>query len=303
MLLCAHIDTVPLTAPLDPVLVDGGWENAGPGILGADNKAAVAVILGVARRAAERGCPVNLELLFTIGEETALAGARAFDVDQLACTFGYVFDHASPIGEVIVASPTQYRIDASFKGLAAHAGISPELGRSAIVAAARAVSAMSLGRLDEQTTANVGEISGGTAMNVVPERCDLVAEARSLDAERVERVVAEMVDHLHDAANLPDCECDLDVGVQKMFTGYRVTPSAAPVAVAETALRECGYEPTRVASGGASDANVFQAHGLSIINLANGTERPHQATERVSVEALEAMLDVALTLVERAGGD
>lgn len=300
VLLCAHLDTVPLTAPVEPVLVNGGWENERDSILGADNKAAVAVILAVARRAVRAGTPVGLQLLFTVGEETALAGAAALDPSRLHCDFGYVFDHASPIGEVIVASPTHYRIAASFHGAAAHAGIVPERGRSAILAAAHAIAAMPLGRIDEQTTSNVGEIGGGTAMNVVPERCELVAEARGLDEGRVETLVARMVDAIHDAANLPQCECDVDVDVARMFTGYRVPPSTPALVAAEAALRDCGYAPQRVASGGGSDANVFQALGLPIVNLANGTERNHEPTERVSVAALEGMLDVVLTLLSSA---
>lgn len=303
LLLCAHMDTVPPTAPLRPVLVDGGWENAGPGILGADNKAAVAVILAVARRVARSGAPVGLQLLFTVGEETSLAGARQFDAARLHCDFGYVFDHDSPIGEVIVASPTQYRLVASFCGVAAHAGIAPERGRSAIVAAAHAIAAMPNGRIDAETTVNVGEIHGGTAMNVVPEHCRMVAEARSLDPQRAEALVAEIVGHVQDAANLPHCECDVDVDVARAFSGYRVAPAARALAVAEAALRDCAYAPRRVASGGASDANVFQALGLPIVNLANGTERDHEPTERVSVAALEGMLDVGLTLLQRAGED
>jgi tripeptide aminopeptidase len=300
LLLCAHMDTVPLTAPVAPVLVDGGWENANEGILGADNKAAVAVMLMVARRAVNEGLAVDLELLFTVAEERALAGARAMDHAILRGEFGYVFDHATPIGGVVVASPTHYRIEATFRGQAAHAGLRPEEGRSAILAAAHAVSTMRLGRVDEQTTANVGEIEGGTAMNVVAERCSIVAEARSLDPARVEALVAEIVDRIQDAANLPECECDAEVSVAKLFTGFRLPPSTVAVKVAEAALRDCGYEPQRVSSGGASDANVFIERGLPVVNLANGTERNHEPGERVSVAALEEMLDVALTLVEHA---
>ena len=171
VLVCAHLDTVVPQAPIEPVLVEGAWENARPGILGADNKAAVAVMLVLARRLMEQRQPVSVELLFTVCEENALRGAKAFDVSSLRSEFGYVFDHASPIGEVIVASPTYYRLEADFHGAAAHAGIRPEKGRSAIAAAAAAVSAMRLGRVDEGTTANVGRIEGGSAStNVVPER-------------------------------------------------------------------------------------------------------------------------------------
>jgi tripeptide aminopeptidase len=299
VLLCAHLDTVEATAPIEPVLVDGGWQNANDGILGADNKAAVAVILEVARRARIEGSPVGIELLFTVSEENALAGAKAFDVDTLTADFGYVFDHATPIGEVIVASPTYFRLQADFHGRAAHAGLCPEQGRSAIVAAANAVARMPHGRIDDQTTTNVGSIRGGVgSTNVVPERCTLLAEARSLDPSRVEDVIASMVDAVQDAAG--HGECDVDLTVEKLFTGFRLKPATPAVVAAEAALRECGYEPARIQTGGGSDANVFQAAGFSCVNLANGTERAHQPDERVSQVALNDMLDVALALLDAA---
>jgi tripeptide aminopeptidase len=300
LLLCAHLDTVPLQAPVEPVIIDGVWENANEGILGADNKAAIAVMLALARHVRLEGAPIDLELLFTVGEETALAGARAFDASRLQSDFGYVFDHASPIGEVIVRSPSHFRVDVALRGAAAHAGIRPEDGRSAILAAARAIASMPLGRLDEETTVNVGTISGGSAMNVVPERCSLLAEVRSIRDERAEAVVAEVVDRVYEAANQPDCDCDVDVSVQRSFSGFSLSAAAPAVRVAEAALRACGHEPTRVSSGGASDANALLAQGFQTVNLANGTERNHEPGERVSVAALEEMLDVALALLEEA---
>jgi tripeptide aminopeptidase len=300
LLLCAHLDTVPLQAPVEPELVDGGYENANEGILGADNKAAVAVLLVLARHLRREGSPLELELLFTVGEEVALAGARAFDAGCLRSTFGYVFDHATPIGGIVVGSPTHFRIQATFSGAAAHAGIRPETGRSAILAAAHAVATMPQGRLDEDTTANVGTISGGSAINVVPERCTLTAEVRSLRDTRAEDVVAESVDRIHAAANLPECECDVDVSVERTFTGYRLSRTAPAIAVAERALRDCGYDPVHITSGGGSDANALIVQGMPTVNLANGTERNHEPGERVSVAALEGMLDVALALVQQA---
>jgi tripeptide aminopeptidase len=300
LLLCAHLDTVPLQAPVEPVLVDGFWENANDGVLGADNKAAVAVLLALARHVHREGAPVDVELLFTVCEETALAGARAFDAGRLHSRFGYVFDHASPIGEVVVESPTHLRVEASFRGAAAHAGLRPEQGRSAILAAARAVCAMPHGRVDAHSTVNVATISGGSAINVVPEHCSLLAEVRSLDGPRAEALAGELVDRAHEAANLPECECDVDIAVQRTFTGYRLPANAPVVQVAENALRACGHEPVRISSGGASDANALVAHGLPVVNLANGTERNHEPGERVSVLALEQALEVALALLHAA---
>jgi tripeptide aminopeptidase len=300
ILLCAHLDTVPPLAPIDPVIVDGGWENAADGILGADNKAAVAVLLALARRFTGTGepPPIGLELLFTVSEENGLRGATAFDTSRLSSEFGYVFDHASPIGGIVVAAPTYDRIVAVLHGRAAHAGIRPEEGRSAIVAAARAIAAMRLGRLDDETTANVGMIAGGTATNVVPERCRIQAEVRGLDDARVEQVVAEIVDHLTDAANAG--ECDLDVTVERLFRGYRLKPNAPPILAAARALQKCGYEPHHFTTGGGSDANAFQAAGFPCLNLADGSERNHEPGERISVDALESMLEVGIELLDAA---
>ena len=300
ILLCAHMDTVPLTAAVEPVLRDGGWENANEAILGADNKAAVAVALELARRVCTAAGPpaVGLELLFTVCEEIALQGAKAFDVSRLSSRFGYVFDHATPIGEIVLASPTYYQIVAEIHGRAAHAGIRPEDGRSAIAAAARGIAAMRLGRLDAETTANVGTISGGTNANVVPEYCRVHAEARSLDRERAEATATEMIDHLQEGADA--AECDLDVTLERMFDGYRTRAREPQVVLAERALHACGYEPKHINTGGGSDANALLTAGFPCTNLANGTERNHEPTERVSVDALEGMLEVAIAMFDEA---
>jgi tripeptide aminopeptidase len=299
VMLCAHMDTVPHEGVVEPVLVDGGWESAGDTILGADNKAAVAMLLALAHRAAVEGSPVGLELIFSVSEENGLNGARVFDVSTLRADLGFVFDHATPIGEVVVASPTFYRLHAAFRGAAAHAGLRPEAGRSAIVAAAKAIADMPHGRIDEETTANVGTIAGGVGgTNVVAEHCWFDAEARSLNDEAVETLVANMVDRCNDAANDPRCECDVDLTVERVFTAYRHRTTAPGLAAAEAALQACNYTPRRILSGGGSDANAFEANGLHCINIANGTERNHETSERVSQVALEGTLDVTFALLD-----
>jgi len=299
ILLCAHMDTVPLDGPVDVVSQDGLLSNRHEAILGADNKAAIATIMAAVRRLLRAGDPpAGIELLFTTGEEQALKGAKAFDMGRLSADYGYVFDHATPIGEVVLASPTYYSLRASFKGQAAHAGIRPEAGRNAIAAAARAVAAMKLGRVDGGTTANVGLIRGGTNANVVAERCHVDLEARSLDAERAGEVVSEMVDALAEAAT--DLECDVETSVERLFRGYRLPRTAPAVEVAAAALQEHGLEPVYINTGGGSDANVFVAAGLTVVNLANGTEGNHQPDESVTVDALERMLEITVSLITQA---
>ena len=181
--LCAHTDTVPPETTIDPVVgEDGIVRNAAGTILGSDNKAAVVVMLEAVRQILERSREhAGIELLFTPQEEVSLRGADAFDHSRFVATTGYVYDQGAAIGEIVLGSPHARLLDFRFHGAAAHAGMHPEDGRSAIAAASRAIADFRLGRVDEETSANVGVISGGTARNVVPEWCSFTAEVRSHD--------------------------------------------------------------------------------------------------------------------------
>jgi tripeptide aminopeptidase len=298
VMLCAHVDTVPLADRVEVELADGVFRNRRDAILGADNKAAVAVLLEIARDCVAEPPPVGLELVFTTCEEIGLRGAQAFDVGRLDAEFGYAFDHASPIGELILAAPTYFRVIGDFLGRAAHSGLRPEEGRNAIVAAAKAISGMKLGRIDDESTANVGLIEGGTATNVVAERCRVEAEFRSLDDAKASAGMGEMVDMLTWAAS--ETETDVDVAVEEQFRAYRIAPAEPVVLAAEAALRDCGVTPVHKVTGGGSDANAFAAKGFRCLNIANGTEANHTPDERVSAAALEKMLDVTKRLLVRA---
>jgi tripeptide aminopeptidase len=293
VLLCAHLDTVPLTARVEVLREAGRFTNRNDGILGADNKAAVAVLLAIARRAAG-GAPVGIELLFTTCEEIALLGAKEL-THELRADFGFVFDHATPLGDLIVAGPSYYRVEAHVHGTAAHAGIRPEAGHNAIAAAAEAIASMSLGRLDDETTTNVGTIAGGTASNVVAERCHVTLEARSLDDAKAGTAVSDMVDAFTEAA--ADLECDVETTVEQLFRAYKLSSSSPPALAAVAALKQLGIEPNLIPTGGGSDANVFVANGLPVVNVADGTERNHQPDEAITVAALETVLDIAIEIL------
>ena len=278
----------------------GALRNGNEGILGADNKAAVATMLGAARRLVAEGSPVGVELLFTTCEERALDGAKAVDTERLRSEYGFVFDHASPIGELVVASPTYYRLEARFLGHAAHAGIRPEAGRNAIAAAARAIAAMPNGRLDPETTANVGADRGRHG----GERGGRALRGRAGGAQPRRgprrRGGAGHGRRGHRGGRL-----------RRMRRGDR---GRAPVPRLPAAAHRAGGgggggrapEPRArapyISTGGGSDANVFVAAGLPVVNVANGTERNHQPDESVTVEALEQMLDVTLAIVAAGAG-
>jgi tripeptide aminopeptidase len=296
---CAHLDTVPPAGSIEPVVEDGVIRNAGGTILGADNKSAVAAMLESARRLVTEGrAHAGVELVFTPKEEVGLKGAEAFDCSRLDARVGYVYDQAAPIGEVILGAPHAFTLDITFRGQAAHAGMAPEEGRSAITAAARAIADMRLGRLDEETTANVGTVAGGVARNIIPDSCVLEAEARSHDETKLADVMQEMLEACTFAASLAGCEVETEV--ERSFRGYRFRRDDEPVQLARAALERTGHTPSFALSGGGADANVFNMRGLACVNLANGMAEIHSPQEHIAVADLERMVEVTLALVEEA---
>ena len=298
--LCAHTDTVPPEAAIDPVIDEAGIvRNASGTILGSDNKAAVVVMLEAVRRVLGEGRGhAGIELLFTPQEEVSLRGADAFDHTRLVATTGYVYDQGAPLGEIVLGSPHARVLDFRFHGAAAHAGMYPEDGRSAIAAASRAIADFRLGRIDDETSANVGVITGGTARNVVPEWCSFTAEVRSHDERKAVGLAREMLESAAFAASLADCEVESEV--RPSFPGYRFREGDEPVRLAAQALARAGYTPSYALSGGGADANVFNARGLHCVNLANGIMEIHTPDEHIAVADLEGMVEVTLALIDVA---
>lgn len=297
--LCAHLDTVEPQGPISPVVEDGVVRNAAGTILGADNKAAVAAMLVAAARIVREGrLHAGVELLFTPKEEVGLLGAKAFDHTRLRARVGYVYDQASPIGGIVLGAPTQRSLRVRFHGRAAHSGMAPEEGRSAIVAAAKAIADLRLGRIDDETTTNVGLIAGGIARNIVPEWCSFEAEVRSHDDGKVAELVKEMLETIAFAASLAECEVETEL--EDSYHGYRFRRDDLPVRLAAAALERTGIQPSLGLTGGGADANVFNERGLACANLANGMVAIHTPDEHIAVDDLERMVDVTLALVDAA---
>jgi tripeptide aminopeptidase len=174
----------------------------------------------------------------------------------------------------------------------------PEEGRSAVAAAARAIAEMRLGRIDDETTANIGIVRGGTAANIIPEWCTLIGEARSHDERKLADVVQEMQDAVTFAAGV--AECRVETTVKRSYHAYRFKRGDLPITLAAQALERCGFEPSYALSGGGADANVFNERGLRCVNLANGMTDIHTPDERIAVADLEAMVEVTLALLDAA---
>lgn len=298
----AHLDTVPPTDRIEVELAGDVLTNRHPTILGADDKAAVAAFMTAIETVVRDGRPhAGIELVLTPCEEIGLLGAAAFDPTTLNARMAIVYDYTGSIGSVVQSSPSLSSIEATFVGRPAHAGIVPEDGRSALVAASRAIASMPHGRIDPQTTANIGTVMGGTATNVVAERCQVTAEARSRNEETLSAQLTAMLDALTWAAS--ETDVDLEVRVDRKFTGYALRNQDPQVRLACAALERSGLRPELVPSGGGSDANALIKNGLPSVNLCNGMRAIHTDQENIRVEDLSAMVDVTLAIVDEARAD
>jgi tripeptide aminopeptidase len=299
LLLCAHTDTVEPGRGVRPVVQDGVVRTDGRTILGADNKASVTALLEAVRVVVRNNLPHReVDLLFTWGEERGHAGAVAFDAGRLRARLGVTLDDTADPGAITVAAPAYTSILARFVGKAAHAGAAPEQGVSAIVAAAHAVTRMTLGRLDHETTANMGLIRGGSARNSIPGLVELEGEARSLDNAKLERVVAGLRAALEAGAR--EAATTLELTVKREYAAYRWTESAAIVGEAMAAVRRCGLEPSLRVSGGGSDSNTFNEKGLECLNLAIGMKDIHTVNEHLAVDDLRKTCSIAVSLMTGA---
>ncbi len=301
VMFCAHLDTVPVRGPIEVVREGGYLTNRHAAILGGDDKAAVAAMLHAVDRVVHEGIPhAGIELLFTPCEEVGLRGAAHFDPSVLRADVGFAYDHTGSIGGIVMAAPTQTDMLVTMRGVAAHAGIQPEAGRSAITAASRAIAAMPLGRIDEATTANIGTIRGGSATNVVAEECVITAECRSREPGALDRQLTAMLDAFTWAGT--ECECDVEISVRDHFTGYALDEDAPQVTMAVQAMGDCGITPRFVASGGGSDVNALLLRGFPAVNLCNAMVDVHTPDERIAIADIEVMVDLTLAIIARARG-
>jgi tripeptide aminopeptidase len=293
----AHLDTVMPTGPIEPVLGDDGvFRNSSGTILGGDDKAAIAALLHATELLKASGRPFpSYELFFTVSEEIGLVGIKHLSENALSSPLAAVLDASGSVGGIVAKAPSMQNLRATFRGQAAHAGVEPERGRSAIQAAGRAVGTMQLGRLDKETSANIGVISGGVATNIVPDQCVIEGECRGHDEEKLAQVAAAMVDAIQEAA--AQTGVDVDVSLVHEFRAFSLTGRSPVVRLAKAAVSALGLEPRILTAGGGSDANVLNGRGLPTINLDAGMMRVHSPDEFIALDELEKLCALVLQLI------
>jgi tripeptide aminopeptidase len=278
----AHVDTVQPTEGIVIVQENGVIKTDGTTILGADDKAGVACILeAIESLNEENASTAPTEVIITICEEIGLFGSRFLDPSSVKARSGWVVDCGQPLNAVAVQAPSQDQIHATITGKAAHAGTRPEEGINAITVAAKAIATMPQGRLDLETTANVGVISGGQATNIVAPSCTVDAEARSHDPAKLAAQTAVMVKAFEDAA--AEMGAKADVQVERIFNAFQVPEDAHEVKVVSAAMRSLGLEPELEAGGGGMDANFFHEKGMRCVAVGCGYRDIHTVAESIAV--------------------
>lgn len=299
-LFTGHMDTVAPGIGIKPRLdADGFIRSDGTTILGSDDKAGLAAMLEAIRVVNERGIPHGrIQFVITAGEESGLVGARAMDPKLLDAAYGFAVDSDGTIGMICTAGPTQTKLLITVTGRSAHAGVNPEDGISAIAVAAKAISRMPLGRIDRETTANIGRFEGGGATNVVAEQVVITAEARSLVAAKMEEQVAKMKAAFASAAEEYGATFDFQESV--LYPAYKFDETAQVVRVAADAFESLGIEWSTFESGGGSDANMFNGMGVPTVNLAIGYEHIHTTKEQIRAQDLVDAARMIVAIIEQS---
>jgi len=299
ILFTCHMDTVAPGNGIKPTLHEDGYiRSDGTTILGSDDKAGIAVMLEAIAVIKEQAIPHGrLQFVITVGEESGLLGARNMDASKLEGKLGYALDSNGSIGDIAVAAPTQAKVFIKFYGKSAHAGVNPEDGISAIQVASKAIAKMPLGRIDHETTANIGKFEGGGETNIVCDYVMLYAEARSLRQDKLDAQLAAMKEAAEKAAAEHGAKAEFESDV--IYPAYCYDDNDHVVQLAQKAIKAIGATPKTFHSGGGSDANIFNGLGVPTVNLAVGYEYIHTTKEQIKAEDMVKLTSLVLEIVKQ----
>ncbi|TCZ77486.1 M20/M25/M40 family metallo-hydrolase [Paenibacillus albiflavus] len=298
ILFTCHMDTVTPGKNIKPQIDENGIiRSDGTTILGSDDKAGIAALFEAIKVIKENNLPHGkIQFVITVGEESGLIGARAMDASLLEAEFGFALDSNGVIGAIAVAAPSRAEVNMKFYGKTAHAGVNPEDGISAIQIAAKAVARMPLGRVDKETTANIGSFSGSGALNVVCDYAHLRAEARSIVQDKLLAQVEAMKQACESAVQEFGGKCEFTSDIA--YPAFMFDDSAPVVQLAKRVLEKNGCTPSTFHSGGGSDANIFNQMGVPTVNLAVGYKEIHTTNEHIAIKDLMKVAEVVVGIVK-----
>lgn len=293
-----HMDTVVPGRGIQPEIREDGYiYSDGTTILGADDKAGIAALFEMAKVINEKGIEHgDIQFIITAGEESGLVGAKAMDASHIQAKYGYAVDSDGKVGGIVTSAPYQAKLWTTIHGKTAHAGVAPEKGVSAINIAAKSISAMTLGRIDSETTANIGRFEGGQATNIVCDEVHILSEARSINRDKLDKQINHMVETFSTTAESMGGKAETEVKL--MYPGFSFGEEAEVVQTAMHAIRNVGREPELMTSGGGSDGNVFNGAGIPTVTLSVGYEEIHTKNERMPVEELTKLTELLIEIVK-----
>jgi tripeptide aminopeptidase len=308
ILMSAHMDTVVPGEGVKPIIEGDIIRTDGTTVLGGDDKSGCAVILETIRSLKEQNIPhTDIEAVFSICEEVGLLGAKHLDVSKIRARYGIVFDSDDP-GFLFTRGPSSNHLEIEVHGLESHAGVAPEQGISAIRVAAEAITRMKLGRIDEETTANIGVIHGGAATNIIPNLVTLWGEARSLNEEKLEAQCNHMVGCFREAAERYEVtvegkttKASVKAKVERDYSAMDVPDSSRVVQLVIEAAARMGLQVQTMASGGGCDANIFNRKGIECANLGTGMRAIHTVNEWLDVKDMYASAEMTLEILKLNG--
>lgn len=295
LLFCAHLDTVCPGKGVKPIIQDNKICSDRTTILGADDKSGIAEIVEALRRLQEDGIShAPIELVFTVSEEIGLLGAKYLDFSLLEAKFGYALD-GHTVGSITTRAPALNLFNLVVHGKESHAGVFPEKGINAIKVASDAISMIKTGRYDEETTLNIGEIHGGIAQNIVPNKVTIKGEVRSHNESKLNQVTSEIITTFEDVAKRYSAQNDegihfagIESDVKKDFSSFKLEEESKVVQIAFTAANKLNLKPEIEIGGGGSDANIFNSKKIDMPILGTGMQDFHSVKESISIADLEA---------------
>lgn len=297
ILLFAHMDTVVPGLGKKPIVQGNMIKSDGTTILGGDDVAGIECILEAIRVIKEEGIQHgDIQIAFTIAEEGGLFGAKYLDYSKIHAKYGFVLDGSGEIGTVAVKAPSQYKIDVGIKGKAAHAGMEPEKGISAIQIAAEAISNMKLGRIDDETTANIGLINGGQATNIVCDKVDIKAESRSRDQNKLEEQTQHMKKCFEDAAAKFGGQVDFKADL--MYPAFDIKEDQPIISILKKASTAAGIKLVLEATGGGSDTNIINSKGIQAVDISVGMDKVHSVEEQISIDDMVKAAEFLVAIIK-----
>ncbi|MDF2890081.1 MAG: family metallo-hydrolase [Clostridia bacterium] len=297
ILFSCHMDTVSPGLNIKPIIKDGVIYSDGTTVLGGDNKAGIAAIIEAIRILKENNLPHgDIEIALSIYEEGGLHGAKNMDYSRITAKRAFVLDSGGDPGQIIIQGPAQDKLDVKVIGRPAHAGVAPEEGISAIMVAADAIKRMNLLRIDEETTANIGVIQGGSVTNIVTPEVSIQAEARSLDNTKLDKQSKHMVACFEAAAETFGAKVEIDL--KRMYGAFKISESDPIVEVVKKACENISIKPYTASSGGGSDTNIFNTNGITAVNLGIGERKPHTLEEHLHIKDLVRTAELLVEIIK-----